>query len=508
MFELVNDDGERTSTPIASFIVMNRTSSIAEAITLRRLAETSPAWSLLRASHAPAIVSTLATLFHGDNRTLAGSELILAVEAILIDLREQADMDLPKTATAYVSDWVKSGYLVRRSPQGSREEFYELSADAHLALDYLQQMAHPQRAVTKSRLSSLFMNLRELASETDPDEDAAVRRLEAQRDQIQARIDRIRDGNIHIISEVEAIERTREILSLVRDLPADFARVRSDIEEVDRLLRESILQEETSAAEVLDNVFRGVDLIAESDAGRAFNGFYEMFLDNEYTQSFKAALDAVSSRDFVNKLDRDERMQLRDLLDYLDDSSGQVDNSRTSLSRSMRRFVQSREAESQQALTAAINEAQKKAVEVAKRGVNARTATGFELELTTRQLQSISTWKLHDPMDYHIDRHMEVHETGKVDLEAMRARIRESEIDWDELRGAVNSVVEERGVASIQDVLEAHPATQGLASVVGLIKLAHRHGDRGDGSQLLRWESKSGKKLQARYDLYNFTQEI
>lgn len=493
---------------VANFNIMNRNSSIAEAITLRRLAESSPAWSLLRASNAPAIVSTLATLFQGDNRVLPGSELILAVEALLIDLREQADMDLPKTATAYVSDWVKAGYLVRRSPQGSREEFYELSADAHMALDYLQQMAHPQRTVTKSRLASLFMNLRELAADTDPDEDAAIRRLEAQRDQIQARIDRIRDGNIHIISEAEAIERTREILSLVRDLPADFARVRSDIEEVDRSLRESILREEISAADVLDNVFRGVDLIAESDAGRAFDGFYEMFIDNEYTQTFRAALDAVLSRTFIDRLDREERLQLRDLIDYLDNSSGQVENSRSTLFRSMRRFVQSREAESQQALTSAINEAQKKAVEVARRGVNARTATGFELELTTRQLHSISTWKLHDPMDYHIDSHMEVHETGKVDVEAMRARIRESEIDWEELRGAVNSVVESKGVASIGDVLDAHPATQGLASVVGLIKLAHRHGARGDGSELLQWESKSGKKLQARYELYNFTQEI
>lgn len=486
---------------------MNRMTPIADTIALLRLADSTPAWALLRATTAPAIVSILHAVFRGDNRQISGTELILAVESMVIDIREQTSLDMPKSATAYVNDWVKAGYLVRRSPQGTREEFYELSTDAHAAIEYVQQLMNPQRTVTRSRLGTLQMNLMELAADTDPDEETAIRRLVEQRDKLQSRIDQIKMTGAEVISDEEAVERAREILALVSDMPSDFARVRSDIEEVDRKLRESIVEEELHAGEVLDNVFRGVDLITDSEAGKAFNGFYEVFLDQEKSTQFDATLEAVMSRDFIGQLSSMERTELRELMDSLDTSSGQVHESMTALSRSLRRFVQSREAESQQALTKAINQAQQLALKLAQTGLEVRTATGVELELTTRQPRSVSTWHLHNPMDYRIEGEMQLNEPGEIDLEAMRERIRESEIDWAELNEAIDQAVKQDGIASISDVLRLHPATQGLASIVGLIKLAHRRGHRSDGTELLTWDAPNGKKLQARYAKYEFTAE-
>ncbi|WP_156191429.1 DUF3375 domain-containing protein [Corynebacterium kalinowskii] len=484
---------------------MNRLTPIADTIMMVRLADSTPAWAMLRATTAPAIVSILGAVFRGDNRQISGTELIMAVEPMLIDIREQTGLELPKSATAYVNDWVKAGYLIRRSPQGTREEFYELSTDAHIAIEYVQQLVNPQRSVTRSRLGTLQTSLLELAADTDPDEATAIRRLEEQRDKLQDRIDQIRMTGAETITDEEAVERAREILALVSDLPADFSRVRSDIEEVDRKLRESIVEEELHAGEVLDNVFRGVDLITDSEAGKAFNGFYEVFLDQEQSLQFDATLEAVMSRGFVEQLSVVERTELRELMDTLDTSSGQVHESMTGLSRSLRRFVQSREAESQQALTKAINNAQQLALRLAQSGNEVRSATGVELELTTRQPRSLSTWVLHNPGDYRIEGEIKLNEPGEIDLEAMRQRIRESEIDWVELNEAIDLAVEREGSASISDVLRIHPATQGLASIVGLIKLAHQRGTRSDGTELLTWDAPSGKKLQARYAKFEFT---
>ncbi|MCX2164107.1 DUF3375 domain-containing protein [Corynebacterium auriscanis] len=487
---------------------MNRTTAIADALKMTRLADSAPAWAILRATNAPAVLSVLSAVFQSDNRQIAGTELTLAVESLLIDIREQTDMSLPKSTVAYINDWVKAGYLTRRSPQGTREEFYELSTDAHVAIDYVQQLISPQRAVTKSRLSTLFNGLHTLAAETDPDEATAIRRLEQQRDQLQERIDQIRMNGVGVISDAEAKERAREILALASDLPTDFSRVREEIEEVDRSLRESIVEEQLSAGEVLDNVFRGVDLITESEAGKAFNGFYEVFLDPERSKHFDAAVASVLSRSFVTQLDPLERTELAQLVDTLDTSSGQVHESMTGLSRSLKRFVQSREAESQQALTKAINTAQQLALQLAQRGIKPSELIEFDLELTTRQPTSLSSWKLFDPMEYRIEPDMEINESGEINLEAMRERIRESEIDWEELRGAVNDVVSCEGRASISEVLSAHPATQGLASVVGLIKLAHDHGERVNGTEFLHWQRPSGKRFRARYARFEFGKTI
>ena len=210
---------------------MNSISVVATTLEQLRLSTSNPAWVILRANNAPAVLAILRSVFEGDNRQVAGSDLALAVDAMLVDIREQTDMELPKTGVAYINDWVKDGYLVRRSPQGTREELYELSTDAHVAIDYVQQLTNPQRSVTKSRLSTLITGLRDLAAETDEDEANAIRRLEAQRDAIQHRIDQVRMNGVATISDEEAVEKTREILSLVSDLPTDFSRVREEIEE-------------------------------------------------------------------------------------------------------------------------------------------------------------------------------------------------------------------------------------------------------------------------------------
>ena len=487
---------------------MNRTTVVADALAMIRLADSVPAWAMLRAHNAPAVLSVLSAVFQAGNRQIAGSELTLAVESLLIDIREQTNMELPKSAVAYINDWVKLGYLTRRSPQGSREEFYELTTDAHVAIDYVQQLISPQRVVTKSRLGTLFNSLQDLAAETDPDEARAISRLEAQRDQIQDRIDNIRMNGVGVISDEEAVERAREILALARDLPTDFSRVREEVENVDHELRESLVEGQLNAGEVLDNVFRGVDLIAESEAGRAFNSFYELFLDPEQSKQLDAVMDSVQSRDFMEQLGPEERNEIAQLVDMLDSSSGQVHTSLTGLSRSLRRFVQSREAESQQALTRAINQAQQQALELAKRGIAPYEKSGYELELTTRQPTSLSSWELHNPKEYRIERSMEVNESGEIDFEQMRRRIRESEIDWQELRDAINDVLGKKEQASIREVLEEHPATQGLASVVGLIKLAHDYGERSDGTEVLQWERPSGKRYQGRYERFEFRRKV
>ncbi|STC69780.1 DUF3375 family protein [Corynebacterium pilosum] len=89
---------------------MTRAQSLADVFTLSRLAKESPAWTLLRANNAPAILTILSATFKGENKPIAGNDFISAVEPLLADIREQTDEELPKAATAYVNDWVKAGY--------------------------------------------------------------------------------------------------------------------------------------------------------------------------------------------------------------------------------------------------------------------------------------------------------------------------------------------------------------------------------------------------------------
>ena len=47
------------------------------------------------------------------------------------------------------------------------------------------------------------------------------------------------------------------------------------------------------------------------------------------------------------------------------------------------------------------------------------------------------------------------------------------------------------------EVLEAHPARQGLGSVVGLMELALRYGVQGAGTEKLKWTGLDGRERSA-----------
>ena len=60
-----------------------------------------------------------------------------------------------------------------------------------------------------------------------------------------------------------------------------------------------------------------------------------------------------------------------------------------------------------------------------------------------------------------------------------------------------DDVLSRKDQASVGEVLEAHPAKQGLGSVVGLMELALRHGIPGSGTESLKWTGLDGRERSA-----------
>lgn len=487
---------------------MSMERTIADALMLSELAENEPAWALLRANNAPAILTVLSAVFRGDNRQVPGSELIAAASQILTQVREQTYLELKLSPEAYINNWVKEGFLTRRAPQDAAEEQYEMSPAAHLAHDFVEQLHTPKRAVTRSRLNNVFHSLRALEADTDPDENRAIDRLERQRDELQQRIDSIKTEGVRVVDPDEAIEQAREVIALIRDLPTDFARVQSEIEREDLKLREQILTDDRRGAEVLEEIFNGLDLIDQSPAGLAFNGFYRLLLDHQESARFDAAHSEILKRDFIRNLSGEEQTLLRGVMITLRSSASTVQEAKTRLSRSLRRFVQSRENEAHKGLLNSIKEAELAALQFTRNGGRTRQKLDAHLQQTGSRFKTAATWGLRDPADFHVDTDIQTRQTRELDPQDLRVRLRETEVDWSELNRAINALIEEGRQPTIAEVLDTHPATQGLASVVGLIQIARQRGTRTEGTELLRWSSPEGVALQARYSIYEFRDQV
>jgi hypothetical protein len=465
-----------------------------------------PTWSVLAADTGPIVLALLQGHLLDGERCLPGSVLHDRIGRDLAELRLQG-IDLPQSAQAYIAQWLAAGYLERRLPVGSTEEQYELSSATITAIRFVTSLIQPRTTATESRLAAVIQQLAQVAEETDIDPETRVARLLAERDRIDREIDAVREGRVKPLSDAQALERLREIISLADDLVADFQSVRERFEQLNRELRQRLMDSEASRGEVLSGLFADVDLIGESEAGRTFAAFWRLLTDPQQSDALEQALDQVLARDVARRLEPRERRFLLRMTRSLLEQGGIVHEVLQSFARSLKNFVQNREYLEQRRLNQTLREAQSAALGL-KESVKVTGPTGYTLQLSSSHIRSLSQWKLYDPALEQLASGMERGEAGLLDLETVGAMIAQSEIDFSSLRSNVRAVLAERPRATIAEVLGRFPATQGLGSVVGYLALGSKHGERvAQGRDRVSWLGKDEQTRVASIPVIYFVKE-
>lgn len=460
-------------------------SAVTRALALQRLREESPVLALLRQETMPVVAATLGEHLGGQDRALAAAELYDLVEVDLDELR-RVGFTLERSARAYCAEWIRAGLLIRRPAPVGRGEVFELSPAGHDALRLLEGLAEPRSAVTESRLTMIINELLRLAHDTDESLNSRLEALKAERDRIEARIAQTHAGDFAPVDGQAAVARLQDLLHQARDVPADFARVRQSMEDLNRRLRHDLIEEESSQGDVLEDIFLGVDRIHDSPEGRSFDAFYSLVMDAESSALFAEAVDALASRSFAADLPSSAMPYLNDYLLGLQDESMEVSRSMGSFSRSLRQFVQSRQFEAFREMAERLRSAQRTGAQAAG-ALRLLDRMDWTMELTSGELASVGRLSLHVPSEVQAPEEVLTRSNQPVDLGALHALVREAEIDFDELDGCVVETIQSLGAATLAQVLHRHPATQGLASVVGLYVLGSRRGTAVPDAEEIAW---------------------
>lgn len=440
----------------------------------QQLAQSDATWRLLRTDHAPVIAALLSEHLGGESRRLPAAELYELIDHDLELLRAHG-FELPQRAQSYCAEWRKAGFLARRPTEETRGETFELAPGALSAIRFLEQLAAPRASVTESRLASIATQLGQLAVDTDPDVTRRLEQLHAQRDRLDAQIRRLLAGELDTLEPARALERVRDILAQAEEIPSEFARVRERFEVLNRELRERIVESGESQRTVLDEVFRGVDLIAESEEGRSFAGFSALVLDPAIGSAFDDDMARVLSRDFTGELTAAQRRFLRRFIGTLKQNGSEIHEVITAFARGLRRYVQSQDYQRDRVLRGLLRDALAAAVPAAAQTKPYRL-TSVRLDLSGMPLGSVGGIRLHDPSELDATAPITEHVEEVADLAALRALARETEIDFPELTGHINAVLAHLDTCTVGEVLERFPASQGVASVVGLLALAAQQG--------------------------------
>ena len=181
----------------------------------------------------------------------------------------------------------------------------------------------------------------------------------------------------------------------------------------------------------------------------------------------------------------------------------------TTFARGLRRYVQSQDYQRDRVLRGLLRETLAAGVE-ASRHTKPYRPTRLHLELSGVSLGSVGGIRLHDPTELDASAPIIEHVDAVADLESLRALARETEIDFAELTSQVNDLLAESVSCSVAEVLERHPASQGVASVVGLLVLAATQGttDPAAGTETVSWRGTDDVARAATIPIHRFTGRV
>lgn len=494
-------------------------SSVSNALELETLSDQSVAWRLLRAKNAPFVIAELSAHLGGETRRRPVSELVGCVESDLMELRMRADMDLPRSGQEYCEQWRSDGYLLRQLVPHSRIETYELSAGAATAIRFVQDLRHPRRSVTQSRLDTIVNRINKIALETDESVERHRQSLIEERARIDEQLERLEAGVLEPVDPSLALEGLEDVVALAREIPADFLHVRADFADINRQLHASIINGDADSNDILEDVFAGVDSIGQSPSGRSFNGFYALLRDDELLEGVQDSIDAILDREFSQGLPPAERQFLRNLLSDFRDQSRETSAVHTAFARALQHFVQTRSYQQERRLKRELDRALG-SMHAALDTQPLRHKMRDPLLLTKVDISSVSKLRLCHPLESRVvptDLSL-TDEAPQRTWAQLREEARETDIDFKELTSNVNQELArgraDDGLAprapSVAEVLEAHPATQGAASVVGLLSLAVEQGRPREGApdEVVQWVTKAGHARSARIATLEFYQEV
>ncbi|MBT0995257.1 DUF3375 family protein [Cellulomonas sp. DKR-3] len=286
-----------------------------------------PMLDLLHKRHAPLVVALLSVTFTAERPTVPVADAHTEIGDALDQLRAAGyDDGLPVgTARDLCRQWADAGWLVRQVLDDDVET-YRLSAHAVGALEVAGRAGGARARVSQSRVRTLLDAVERLAQDADPDVLVRMARLDAEIRRLQAELERVqRTGTVEEVDDEQLLEEAENVLHLVRELPADFARVAESIRAMQRDVVTALRQDERPTGDVLrEYLERGEHVMESTVEGRAFSGALRLIGDPQRIDELAHQLDVVLRHRFTRRLPEQQRAELAEIVRRIEHGLAQV----------------------------------------------------------------------------------------------------------------------------------------------------------------------------------------
>ncbi|NLW98791.1 MAG: DUF3375 domain-containing protein [Actinomycetales bacterium] len=435
---------------------------------IEALRDKHPAWRLLRAGNAGLVLSFLGQYFVEGNRgACPASELISALDDHLYALNlassdETGESRFPKEPRAYLEDWAATdaGYLRRFYPPGDDEVHYEVTPAFEKAYAWVQSLRSRPFVATESRLHTAVELLRQIVQGTDTDPERRLTELRRRREEIDAEIHAVEDGQLTLLGPAGVRDRYQQFTTTARELLSDFREVEENFRQLDRAAREKIATWDGAKGALLADLVGSRAEITESDQGHSFQAFHDFLLSEARQQDLTELLRRVAQ---LNEIEVDPRTT-RVHHDW-SEAAERVQRTVRRISEQLRRFLDDQVWLENRRVMDLVREVESAALEVRARP----PAIGLTVDVPGIPIALPFERPLYQPPASAEVESLIPPSTEDVDADQLFAQ---TFIDQTRLVDNIRSILPARSAALLSDIVAMYPIEQGAAEIVGYLALA------------------------------------
>ncbi len=485
---------------------------------LEQLKENSTALRLLRTPHFPFIGSFLYHAFLRSNRrSVPYQELVALLDHYLTDLNEShfnesnAEEKYPKTAQAYLEDWinVKGGYLRKYLPHQGDEIECDLLPDVEKALRWLEEMQGNSFIGTESRLKLLVDTIADLVHGTTEDKQAKLQTLKARKAELEQQIQAVELGMDAGYSDSQVREKMFLISNMSRQLLGDFRQVEANFRNLDKETRKKITQSRLHKGSMLDVVFGDQDVIDGSDEGQSFSAFFELLMRGDMRENLRRDLKNLLALDGGMEFVTNDELLLH-LYSYLLDAGTKVNRTKQQITEQLKRYIQEQSQDNKRILEL-IREFETKAHKAVEYEV-LQNKEFMLLDSFQTHISPLCSRSLYQPQatEQLDSKPILQEEAPDVDLSRL---FEVSHIDELALQRQIQQCLQnDSGQSTLAQVTERFPIQYGLDEVLSYVKMAceqtvHARIDK-HKQQQIQWVTESGTKRLFSLPLITFVREL
>ena len=429
----------------------------------RRQHQENTTWKLLRADNSALILAFIADIFHESNEVLFGRARI-ALDTELTRLRELEYLDSDVNATTYIRLWIQAGWLRELNDQLTRTDACEM------ALRFVKGLDERDNNATASHLRIVQDAVRDLAVALSPDPKERITLLEAKKATLQIEIDNLNAGVVYELPEHEQRERVREVYQLASVLTGDFRRVEDEIRHLDQQLRIQMIESDTHRGDILNSLLDGENILAESDAGRAFDSFFQLLCDPNRSMEFRAQLRSVLNRPAATFLSNEQAHYLDRLLKELTHESDHVFKVRNRTEESLRGYVESGAHLENKAVNKLLEQLEQLALTLREETINLKTDTGLRLNSGSAKIHSLDSLKLKAPEEALDTGDVTIQENQSTPSDSMLKHLQSVKVS--DVAKKIKQILTEHGPLTIAGIIQLLPIRKGLEELVAYIRVA------------------------------------